>query len=72
VSNYQAVLICQCGNKDKLTDAEYEEILRNDDMIRPSCGHWKYGCKIRARHKVDTSEWRMVYGSTMKGDSREA
>jgi hypothetical protein len=45
-----------------LSDKDYEDILMDRKDIVLQCGHSKYGTKIRARHNVDTREWRFVYG----------
>lgn len=60
---YEATLSCPCGYAENLSDKDYEKIIKEEEDISLKCGHWKYGAKIQARHKVDTSSWVMHYGS---------
>ena len=61
---YEAVLTCACGYKEKLSDKEYERIIKEDNMKAPKCGHSKYFTKITAKHKVNCKDWRYGYAST--------
>jgi len=63
---YNAVLSCLCGYSEKLSDKDYEEIITERKEIILKCGHWKYGAKIRARHTINTKDWRFVLGSSDK------
>jgi len=64
-SKYQAILYCNCGYNRELSDIEYQDILedRKDLQDFMGCGHWKFGAKITAKHKIDKCEWCFGYGS---------
>ena len=55
---YEAILSCPCGFKEELSDKDYEDILTQQKEIELKCGHWKYGVKISAKHKIVAQEWR--------------
>jgi hypothetical protein len=61
---YKAILACQCGYQEELSDKDYEDILMERKELVLKCGHWKYGAKISAKHSIRNNDWRMGYGST--------
>ena len=61
---YEAVLSCPCGYTENLSDKDYLAIINEEKAISLKCGHLKYFAKIRAKHKADPSQWRMVRGTS--------
>ena len=63
--SYEAVFTCGfCKNKKNLSDMEYLQIMKGEKEIYGlcDCGHISYNSSIRARHLVNTKDWRFSYG----------
>ena len=62
---YEAMFKCQWCGEVPLKDSEVEIRLNNDTLGKcPKCNRFSYANGIRAKFKVNTKNWRFVYGSS--------